>query len=576
MNEFDEYSRMRLLDEMGELAASLHEGDPACLNIMDWLAELASSAQVEGKGPRPGCLYVAPLAAGGYSGRAHTFVLGLDAGRFPGAGLQDPLLLDSERERISRDLPTAAERLAESLEDLAGLAARIRGSVTLSYCCRSLAEDRDMFPSPAVLAAYRILSGNHEGAQDDLLRWLPDPVSFAPQSLERCIDPVEWWLCRLCGERAVEEPEETVTQVFPHLGRGLTARRARESDLFTEFDGYVPEAGEDLDPARPDGPVLSASRLEKLGKCPLEYFFRYVLEIEPPEEYLLDPSRWLDPLERGRLLHSVFSRFLYRLREEDRRPVLERDWGLLQEILDEEIAVWRTTKPPPNHEVLEAEVDDLCRTARIFLQEEAFCRDRRPLYFEAAVGLMAKGEGNLIDSPEPVAVELPGGKAIRVRGYIDRVDELKGAGEGCFAVCDYKTGSSRDYDHADPFKQGRCVQNVLYLALVEARLAECRPGARVSFFEYFFPNTREHGERIQWDSGRLAGGMAIIDRLCAMLALGCFPFSDDAKDVKNSDYRAAFGDINRTVEAVRMKLANPANAPLAPFRELRGYRGDGK
>ena len=577
VNEFDEYCRMRLLDEIGELSASLREGDPTCLNIPDWLAELARSARVEGKGPRPGCLYVAPLAAGGHSGRPHTFILGLDDGRFPGAGLQDPLLLDSERERISADLPTAAGRLAGILEDFAGLAARMRGSVTLSYCCRSLADDRDMFPGPAVLAAYRILSGNREGVQDDLLRWLPEPVSFAPRDPGRCIDSAEWWLCRLCGERAVEDPEGTVTQLFPHLGRGLKARRARESDAFTAYDGYVPEAGADLDPTRPEGLVLSASRLEKLGRCPLEYFFQYVLGIEPPEEYLLDPSRWLDPLERGSLLHSVFGRFLYRLREEDRRPVLERDWDLLQEILDMEVSEWTAVKPPPNRKVLEAEVEDLRRTARIFLQEdEAFCRERRPLYFEAAVGLTAKGEGNLIDSPEPVAVELPGGKTIRVRGYIDRVDELEGARRGCFAVCDYKTGSSRDYDRADPFKQGRCVQNVLYLALAEPRLAECHPGAKVSFFEYFFPNTREHGERIQWDSGRLAGGMAIIGRLCAMLALGCFPFSDDAKDVKNSDYRAAFGDINRTVEAVRRKLANPANAPLAPFRELRGYRGDGK
>ncbi len=125
---------------------------------------------------------------------------------------------------------------------------------------------RDMFPSPVLLAAYRIISGDREGVQDDLLAWLPEPVSFAPQDPEHCLDSSEWWLCRLCGDPAPQDPEETVAQAFPHLGRGMEARRARESDLFTAYDGYVPEAGEDLDPAKPGGPVLSASRLEKLGK----------------------------------------------------------------------------------------------------------------------------------------------------------------------------------------------------------------------------------------------------------------------------------------------------------------------
>ena len=57
-----------------------------------------------GLGPRGGCLHVAHVLAGGHSGRPHTFIVGLDDGRFPGVGLQDPILLDEER-RASPDLP---------------------------------------------------------------------------------------------------------------------------------------------------------------------------------------------------------------------------------------------------------------------------------------------------------------------------------------------------------------------------------------------------------------------------------------------------------------------------------------
>ncbi len=269
------------------------------LDIWKWLTDLCLSTPVRGEGPRPGRLHVAPVYGGGHSGRKHTFIVGLDDSRFPGAGLQDPLLLDGERIRVSDDLPTAASRLAGTVQGFARLLARLRGKVTLSYCCRSLEDDRDLFPSPMVLAAFRILSGNPEGDQDDLTRWLPDPASFAPDSLDRCLDLTESWVWWMCAGQEIEDPQAVIARSFPHLGRGFVAREARASDRFTEYDGHVPEAGLDLDPARPGGPVLSASALEKMGSCPLEYFFRYGLGIRPPDEIRVDPRIWLEPAERG-------------------------------------------------------------------------------------------------------------------------------------------------------------------------------------------------------------------------------------------------------------------------------------
>ncbi len=237
-----------------------------------------------------------------------------------------------------------------------------------------------------------------------------------------------------------------------------------------------------------------------------------------------------------------------------------------------EISTWCAKKPPPNREILEGEAEELYRTARIFLQEEErFCRDRRPLYFEASIGLEAQGDGNPIDTPEPALIELPGGKTIRARGRIDRVDEVESAQGQCFSVCDYKTGSTWGYKRGDPFRQGRRVQNAIYLALAESRLADCHPGGEVVSFEYFFPNTKEHGERIRWAHEDLDDGRAIIGELCEMMARGSFPFTDDPEDVENSEYLPAFGEIDRAAAATRAKLANPRNVPLAPFRRLRGY-----
>jgi len=585
VNEFDEYCKKQLTREIREVEESLEEGNIPGLDVRRFLSDLPQSSHVGGLGPRPGCLFVTPVHLGGHSGRRHTFILGLDDSRFPGAGLQDPVLLDGERSRISPDLSTVASRLEKKTRDFARLLARLRGRVSLSYCCRSLADDREMFPSPALVSAFRIVSGKPQGDLEDLRRRLRHPVSFAPSEPERCADPVEWWLWRTCSRETILDPEEVLSENFPGLGRGFEARRARESDCFTEYDGYVPEAGIDHDPFKPDGTVLSANRLERLGACPMEYFFKYVLKIEPPEEHGIDPGVWLDPLQKGTLLHEVFREFMSRLHNRERPPAFHKDLNEIQEILEKEIARWKEEQPPPNPDVFQQETRLLKQTCRIFLrEEEIFCRESRPLYFEASMGLPSEGDGTDLDTGDPVEVVIPGGKTVRVRGRIDRVDEELGSQGKRFSIWDYKTGGSWKYtvgqsrQRQDPFDQGRVVQNALYLAMVESRLRQVlSPESRVARFGYFFPGIREHGERVQWEAGELAHGMYVLERLCALLAAGCFPFTDKPGDVRFSDFAAAFGDPEQTAGTVARKLANPDNEMLAPLQELRGYEEeDGK
>ncbi|OFW57893.1 MAG: hypothetical protein A2Y75_11685, partial [Candidatus Solincola sediminis] len=567
VNELDEYARRRMLDGVEELARCLSLDQPA-FNIEDWLGELIRFGRVEGEGPRPGCLYASPLHSGGHSGRSHIFMLGLDEGRFPGAGLQDPLLLDGERGRISGDLSTAGARLSESLEEFSRLAARIRGKITLSYNSRDIEDDREIFPSQAILSAFRILSGKKDGLLTDFLAWIPEPCSFAPSDPQRSLDTAEWWLAHL-SRGSLEGRQPLLATAFPHLGRGFQAQAARASDLFTVYDGWVPEAGRDLDPGRPGGTILSASRLEKLGKCPFEYFLEYVLEVKPPEDNSPDHSLWLAAKERGDLLHAVFRKFHHLMCREYLRPQFERDRGLLENILETEVLAWKNTKPPPNREVFEAEMDELRNTVSIFLyEEERSCRQREPLYFEAAIGLRPKGEGNSIDCEEPLLVSLPDGSTIRVRGYIDRIDIAGGE----YILCDYKTGSSKRFGGEDPFQAGRRVQGGLYIALAESRLAESSRRARIGSFEYFFLNTREHGRRMAWSSDELRQGLSTIAKLCEVLRQGCFTLSDDENDFKNSDYRMAFGDIQATCQSAKKKLTRAENRNIAPFAVLRGYR----
>ncbi len=130
-NELDNYAALALLDQIRELARWVEEDSaPMSLNAADWLATLSSSVRVGGSGPRPGRLHVDHLLSGGRSGRRHTFIIGLDDGRFPGSGINDPLLLDHERERLSAELRKPPRTSGRNWKGLPGCsrdyAARLR------------------------------------------------------------------------------------------------------------------------------------------------------------------------------------------------------------------------------------------------------------------------------------------------------------------------------------------------------------------------------------------------------------------------------------------------------------------
>ena len=103
---------------------------------------------------------------------------------------------------------------------------------------------------------------------------------------------------------------------FPGLARGIDAAAARRGPTPTAHHGRVrPRPW--LDPRSEPGALVSATALETLGTCPLRYLFRYGLRVRPPDDPTYEPDRWLDPRERGTLLHRVFERALREARSAD-------------------------------------------------------------------------------------------------------------------------------------------------------------------------------------------------------------------------------------------------------------------
>lgn len=574
-NKLDQFSANQLVDEIQSLEQWLTGDDwDTSLDTWQWLADLPVRLRVLGSGPRPGKLHVDNVHTGGHSGRPHTFIIGLDDSRFPGAGLQDPLLLDSERRKLSPQMPTAAARLEETIEDFARLLARLRGRLTLSFSCHAVVDDREMFPSPVLLAAYRILSGNAEADQSDLLAALDPPDSFAPAEADRSLDIGEWWLWRLCGRETIDDPRGLVHRQFPHLAQGYYAAQQRQSDNFTSYDGLVPAAGRHLDPTLDDGRVVSASGLQTLGKCPLQFFYQYGLRIKLPDEVILDPGRWLDPLAFGSLLHELFEQFMRELLAAKNLPKFDRDQARLDELLSGKIAEYKDLHPPPSQSAFESQCRKLRMAAETFLrEEEQFCQETgsQPVFLEASLGLPADGHGTPLDTADPVPVMLPNGNRIRTRARIDRIDQIGKGAVQTYAIWDYKTGSTFGYDRADPFRQGRLMQPLLYVSIVAHRLREAvSPKAQVTNFGFFFPGDRAAGQRVAWSATELHAGMDILEQLCAVIHNGAFlPTNDHKIDCTFCDYQTVCGDVEAVAEASRRKLANDNNRLLKPMRELR-------
>jgi ATP-dependent helicase/nuclease subunit B len=566
-NELDNYARETLIEQLDERRIWLERLN-AAPDLIKWLTALPSQVRVLGSGPRPGHLHVASVTSGGHSGRKQTFVVGMDDRRFPGAALQDPILLDRERRNLNSELPTSATRLRQKIDDLATKLSRLSGYVTLSWPCQDLTDDRETFPGSFTLSAFRLVSGNHDADLETLNRTVGPPVSFAPTSDSKALDETERWLWRLSDETITRTDQtDLISAFYPHLGRGMAAQQNRTS-VFGPYNGHVPECGNDLDPFAADGPVLSASALEIAGRCPLAFFFQRGLGLYLPEEMEVDEDRWLDPRQFGSLLHEVFREFMAELTTAGKRPKFDRDHQRLAEILQNVVQEWRKDVPPPNEATYRMRFWQLIRTSKVFLEaEEEFCRKSQPRYFEVSLGMERIGSGSPLDNEEPVSIVLAKGKSIRAKGRIDRVDETA---KSRFAVWDYKLGSAYGYDANDPFIQGRRTQSLLYLKMIEAVIRkQLTPKGVVERFGYFFPTTRALGLRYDWDANTLATGMAILERLCLMIADGAFLATNDANDCKFCDYQPVCRDVDDVTWTSKSFLNGPGFPELQHLRNLR-------
>ncbi len=557
--ETDARAKAKLIDVLLSLS-KLPSRSCSLDQAVDRLKQILDNITVEHADPAPGTLHIAHYASGGYSGRSCTFVVGLDQMRFPGVQLQDPVILDEERIRLSKGMVTSGDLLRENIYRMARLLGSLRGKLTLSYSCRDLHEDRELFPSSLLLQVYRVITKDRGRDYSSLLTFLGKPTGFISAGTDTPLNGWEWWLKRGTNKFG----EDSVFSCYPRLLNGKNAETAREGELLSSYDGWIPSAGGSLDPLT-GKTVLSCSRLEYLASCPFAYFIRYVLGIEPVEDMEKDLTQWLDPLQRGQLLHDVFCRFMEILKENGEKPGLKKHFGLLEKVSMEEIEKWKEEVPPAGSHAFNREVEEMKQTMRIFLQnEEEHCRTVDPFLFELSFGIADdEGERNL--SEEPVEINIEERGSFKFRGRIDRLDK---SGPHDYEVWDYKTGSTWGYKEESYINRGRHVQHALYGVAAEILLRkQIDSKAKVVRSGYFFPSPRGEGHRICKEPLNRQALFDALESLFELLREGVFPSSYDGDACHICEFDRICGGKDAAVERCRKKLES--DSKLEPFLRLK-------
>ncbi|MBN1093327.1 PD-(D/E)XK nuclease family protein [Blastococcus sp. TML/M2B] len=492
IGEAEELTRLPVEEQ--DAAAALEQSLRA-LGTLDSLGAPAAlpalretlASQLESALPRVGRfgdgVLVAPVSAAVGLEADIVFVLGLAESLYPGRLREDPLLPERARDASAGQLLSYRERIDTAHRALLAAFAAAP-EVVASFPRGDLRTKSRHLPSRWLLPTLRELSGNQSLSAT---QWDKAPIhglttspSFAG-SLTTTPDPAceqEW---RIQASHAGVRLDDAVVAAAQELSDG------RDSCRFTRFDGDLSAVAEGLPDYAAGERAVSPTALEKYAGCPHAYFIERILGVQPveqPEDVIT-----ISPADIGTLMHESFDALVTEFADD--LPGFGEPWRddhrrRLAEIADVTAARFaddgRTGHPRLWQQTLVRVQADL--QAMLVADDEWRAEHRaRVLASELAFGM---------HGADPVAVLLPDGGTLLMRGSADKVDETE---DGRLVVTDIKSGSATSFKGLsadDPVLGGSKLQLPVYAHA--ARQAYDRPDDEVEAAYWF----------VRKDKGRIA------------------------------------------------------------------------
>jgi ATP-dependent helicase/nuclease subunit B len=348
---------------------------------------------------------------------ALVIVLGLNETVFPALPAQNRILTEMDRVELSRRGAkiggTARQQLARE-QFYAYLAfTRARRSLALTRSLRD-AEGAQLNPSSFLTRLKQIVPALRVEVASESRAWA---------DAEHPSELAGYLLSRGCSDALLRLP--AVERLWSEIGRfgTPTAQDTLGADLAQRLYG----------------PVLktSVSRLEQFAACPFKFFVHSGLRAEEREKFELDTR------ERGTFQHDVLAEFHHELQRERKR------WrDLTPDEAATRIENIAHCLAPSHRDGLFAATHQSQFAARILTQSlQDFVRTlvewmRGQYLFDPVAAELAFGE-----TPElpPWRLELEDGRALELRGRIDRVDVFQepGRDEALCVVLDYKSSEKK-------------------------------------------------------------------------------------------------------------------------------------
>ena len=337
------------------------------------------------------------------------------------------------------------------------------------------------------------------------------------------------------------------------LTRALRAAAARRSGRFTEWDGLV-APGLALDAE------ITATALEDWATCPQRYLLGHVLRVAGTEEPgdVLD----VDGRDRGSLAHVVLAAVVRRgLGRPPSQPWDDDDRAFLRSELHRRAEALRRQGRLGRGVLADLRIDELQASLLAALDLDDAIRAEEGWVPAAVEEPFGEGAGR------PVTVRLPSGRAVRLRGRVDRVDVT---GDGRVRVVDYKTGRGRRYIEAAA--GGAAAARLLQLSVYEAAARAADPNAEVSSAWWLLDAVERDGRPRAPQPNHLDADrfLAAVDAIARGVEGGAFP-ADPGEDTylgPESCRFCTYDPVCRVdrVRALRRKAEDPA---LEPWRALR-------
>lgn len=523
---------------------------------------------------RYGRVWVAPIESARGASFRLVLVPGLAERMFPRKIVEDPLLLDAQRETLGRGLPLQDDRIAAERLALRLAAGAATERLVLGYPSVDLAKGRAKVPSFYLLEVARASRGSlpdfetleREAASSSGAR-LGWP---APRSRLQAIDENEFDLAFLADalRRDASESEALGTgrylvEANECLARSLRARYQRgRYGKFTVADGFLEpgdDAREGLAPHRLEARAYSVTALEKYAGCPYRFYLNAILRLRPRET--VESITHLDPLTRGHIVHEAQFHILGRLEKDSLVPLrpdnLDRALSVFETVFDDIEDRFHEELSPAIERIWRDELERIRFDLRGWLRRGAERNDGfAPYRREYTFGMRPRGPADPTSTLEVARLE----SGLRLRGAIDLVERRD---DGKIRITDHKSGKAWMPKGA-VLNGGENLQPILYILAYEALTGEKVDSSRL----YYCTQRGGYEERtVRLNQESLAVVAEFQRRLDRILEEGFFPASPQPRwGCTYCDYLPVCGP-RMDVDA-RRKQNDPRLSPLNWLRNL--------